>query len=124
MLDPQNFSVNAGNSTDVYIDIDPDDGITLVGSQIYWRAYEQALGQPMAGTDPVIEKDNGDGGTIVVTDPDIQKLKVPLEPSDTADLLRNYYHEATVIDPNGNVVTVAIGIMTVMGTEYRAAATT
>ncbi len=119
MLDPQNFSVNAGNTTEITIDIDPDDGITLVGSAIYWNVYEQELGQPVAGSDPVIEKHNQVGGTIVVIDPDLQKLKITLESADTVDLLRNYYHEATVNDVDLGIITVALGIMTVMGTENR-----
>jgi hypothetical protein len=119
MLDPQNFSVYANNTTDVTIDIDPDDDITLVGAVILWNAYEQEFGLPVAGVDPVIQKDNGVGGTIVVTDPATQTLKIPLTPDDTVGLLRNYYHETTVVDPDRGQITVATGIMTVLGTENR-----
>lgn len=119
MLNPQNFSVNAGNDTIITIDIDPDDGITLVGATIEWKVYEQALGQPTAGVDPVISKDNGVDGTIVVTDPDTQTLEIPLLPADTVSLLRNYYHEATVVDLTRGTITIAVGIMTVLGTENR-----
>jgi hypothetical protein len=119
MLDPQNFSVNAGNDTIITIDIDPDDGITLLGATIEWRVYEQALGQPVVGIDPVIQKDNDAGGTIEVTDPDTQTLTIPLTPDDTVGLLRNYYHEATVTDPSRGTITIALGIMTVLGTENR-----
>jgi len=124
MLEPQNFSVYAGAQTDITIDIDPDDGVTLVGSIIVWRVYEQELGLPTVGAEPVIEKDNDVGGTIVVTDPDLQKLKVPLVSADTVGLLRNYYHEATVIDPDRGYIPVANGIMTVLGTENRIDETT
>lgn len=119
MLDPQNFTVYANNTTDVTIDIDPDDEITLVGAIITWKVYLQQFGQPVAGEDPVITKSNGDGGTIEVTDPDTQTLKIPLEPADTVELLRNYYHECTVEDPERGTITVANGIMTVLGTENR-----
>lgn len=119
MLDPQNFSLYAGNDFELTIDIDPDDGVTLVGSLIYWKAYEQRFGQPVAGVDPVISKNNDDGGTIVVIDPDTQKLKVPLTSADTIGLLRNYYHETTVVDPERGEITVATGIVTVLGTENR-----
>lgn len=119
MLDPQNFSVNAGNDTIITIDIDPDDGITLLGAAIDWRVYEQALGQPVAGAAPVIQKDNRVNGTIVVIDPVTQKLTIPLTPDDTVGLLRNYYHETTVLDPDRGTITVAVGIMTVVGTENR-----
>lgn len=119
MLDPQNFSVDAYSDVDIILDIDPDDGINLVGSQIYWRVYEQEMGLPIEGADPVISKDNLDGGTIVVVDAELQKLKIPLVPSDTVNLLRNYYHEATVVGPDGGRVPVAKGIITVTGTENR-----
>lgn len=119
MLDPQNFSVNAGDYTEVTIDIDPDDEVTLVGSTITWRAYQQQFGQPLAGEDPVLEKDNDVDGTIVVVDPDTQRLMVPLEYADTVGMLRNYYHETTVTDSDGKRVTVAEGVMTVNGTENR-----
>lgn len=121
MLDSQNFSVYAGNYTEVTIDIDPDDEIELVGSTIEFKVYPQEFGQPVADEDPVITKDNGVDGTVVVVDPDEQTLKVPLEYADTVGLLRNYYHETTVTDGDGNPVTVAHGIMTVLGTENRTA---
>lgn len=119
MLDPQNFSVYAGNDVEITVDIDPDDGITLLGAEIVWKVYEQAHGLPVAGVDAVIEKSNGSGGTITVEDPDTQVLTIPLEPDDTLNLLRNYYHEATVIDPDRGTITIANGIMTVLGTENR-----
>jgi hypothetical protein len=119
MLEPQNFTVYANNKTDITLDIDPDGDVTLVGAEIYWKVYEQSMGLPVAGEDPVIEKDNGVDGTIVVDDPDEQTLTIPLEPEDTTELLRNYYHEATVVDENLGQITVAFGIMTVVGTENR-----
>lgn len=114
MLDPQNFSVYAGNPTNVVIDVDPDT-IGLDSSEIIWRAYEQEFGQPVDGEDAVIEK-NGpstDGG-ILITDPDEKKITITLLEDDTVDRLRNYYHEATI-----DGVTIAHGIMTVLGTENR-----
>jgi hypothetical protein len=42
---------------------------------------------------------------------------IPLEYADTVNLLRNYYHEATVTDEDGKPITVAHGIVTVLGTE-------
>lgn len=115
----QNFSVPAGDSVDINFDIDPDDGVSLVGATIYWRAYEQQFGQPLPGVDPVIEKYTDHG--LQVTDPEAQKFTVELDRTDTIDLLRNYYHEATIRDPNDNWVTVTLGIMTVTGTENRTA---
>ncbi len=76
-------------------------------------------GSPVPGTDAVIEKytDNG----LQVTDPDLGQFVVELNATDTVDLLRNYYHEATIVDENGAIVTVTIGIMTVTPTETRIA---
>ena len=123
MLDPQNFSVYAGNGVDVSIDIDPDDGVTLVGSFIEWALYASELGQPVG--DPILVKNNGDGGTVVVTDPDAQVLKVPLEEADTEDLEpRNYCHVTYVREPDSSPVTVAHGIMTVLTTNSPVGSTT
>lgn len=120
MLDPQNFSMNAGDNFDITVDIDPDDEVTLVGAVITWNLYEQEFGQP-TGENAIITKNNGVDGTIVVTDPDTQRLKVPLTYDDTIGLLRNYYHETTVEDATLGRITVAIGFMTVLGTENRSA---
>jgi hypothetical protein len=116
MLEPQNFSVYANNPTDITIDIDPNT-IGLDSAVIMWCVYEQEFGQPVAGEEPVIEKEgpSTDGG-ILVTDADLKKITISLFPDDTVNLLRNYYHEATVDN-----VTVAFGIMTVIGTENREA---
>lgn len=113
----QNFSIPAGDDTNLNFDVDPDDGVSLVGSTIYWRVFEQVFGLPVAGSEPVIEKytDNG----LQVTDPDEQTFTVELDREDTIGLLRNYYHEATIKDVDGNYVTVTTGIMTVTGTENR-----
>lgn len=124
MLDPQYFSVYANAKTDVFIDIDPDDEIELVGAVIEFKVYAQELGLPVAGSDPVLSKDNRDGGTLVVDDPEEAILRVPLDSSDTKDLLRNYYFECTVIDPERGNIPVAQGIMTVLGTENRPEETT
>lgn len=121
MLDPQNFSMYAGDDFNITVDIDPDDEVTLVGAVITWSAYEQEFGQPVAGADPVITKNNGVNGTIVVIDPELQRLKVPLEYADTVGLLRNYYHETTVEDPTLGRITVANGFVTILGTENRSA---
>lgn len=119
MLDPQNFSIEAGDDITITLDIDPDNGITLLGSTIQWRVYEQEFGQPTADANPVISKDNGVGGTVTIIDPDTATLEIPLTSADSISLLRNYYHEATVVDPTRGRITIAMGIMTVLGTENR-----
>lgn len=113
----QNFSVVANNDTDVNFDVGPDDGGSLIGTTIYWRAYEQENGSPVPGADPVISKTLDDG--LQITDPDLGKFVVELDATDTVELLRNYYHEATIVDGDGATVTVTFGIMTVTPSENR-----
>ncbi len=113
----QNFSVPANNDTDVNFDVGPDDGGSLVGTTIYWRAFEQENGSPLPDVDPVIEKVLDDG--LQITDPDLGKFVVELDAADTVNLLRNYYHEATIVGESGSIVTVTVGIMTVTPTETR-----
>ena len=114
----QNFSVPANNDSDVNFDVGPDEGQSLIGTTIYWNAYEQIGGLPIPGLPPIISKQTDQGLQIV--DPDFGKFVVNLVGADTADRLRNYYHEATIVDQNNAVVTVTIGIMTVTTTEWRA----
>jgi len=104
--------VYAGCPTTVSVDIDPDDEVNLVGAVIVWKVYNQKFGTPVEGEDPIITKDNGVGGTIVVTDPETQTLEFPIEGEDTADLASaNYYCKMTVDD-----IPVAIGMMTILTT--------
>jgi hypothetical protein len=113
MLESQNFSVYQGNEMDITLDIDPDDSITLVGSNIMWKVYAQSYGNPTGAA--LIEKDNSVDGTITVEDPETATLNIPLTEEDTVDLdPRNYYHEATI-----DGVTVAHGIMTLLDTLNR-----
>lgn len=105
----QNFSIVAGDSETLNFDVDPDDGVTLVGSQIYWRVYDQDAG--IATGQPVLEKSLDDG--IEATDASALQFAVTIDPADTQDLAHSYYHEAKIIDADGNAVTVTCGIMTV-----------
>ena len=116
-MQPQNFSIPAGNDQLVTFTADS----TISGFQsaiIYWRAYTQQYGVPIAGVAAVIEKSNVSplGVTVLESPP---SFTVDLIASDTVGLLRNYYHEATVVDVGGNTVTVAFGTMTVTETENR-----
>ena len=113
----QNFSVPAGDGVDLNWDVDPDAGVSLIGADIIWRAYEQEFGLPVAGSDPVISKRLDDG--IQIDDPTALTFTVTIDRADTVGLLRNYYHEATVISEEGIWVTVTVGAMTVTQTENR-----
>lgn len=111
----QNFSVPANNDTDVNFDVGPDDGASLIGTTIYWNVYEQVNGNPTG--DAIISKQTDDG--LQITDPELGQFTVELEAADTEDRLRNYYHEATIVDGDGAIVTVTQGIMTVTSTRTR-----
>ncbi len=116
----QNFSVPADNDHDVIFTITsntPDD--TLAGSTIYWRAFEQTIGSPVPSAPPVISKSSLSSGGVAILPSPPMTFVVSLDKVDTAALLRNYYHEATVVDELGNIDTVTVGIMTVTPTENR-----
>lgn len=113
----QNFSVAAGDEMIVNIDVDPDEGFTLLNCEIFWNVYQQEHGVPKLDVDPIIEKTLHDG--IDVTNPTASQFAVTLTESDTISLLRNYYHEVTIIDGDGNRTTPTVGIMTVTQTENR-----
>jgi Flp pilus assembly protein TadG len=113
----QNFSVPADDDVEVNIDVDPDDGVSLVGSTIYFRVYEQTNGVPTYDVSPVISKQTDQG--IQVTDSDTWQFTVTIDRADTASLLRNYYFETQVVDSNGKSVRTTYGIMTVTQTENR-----
>lgn len=114
----QHFPVPAGNVMRVHCNIDPNDGVSLFDADdIRWRVYEQTLGIPTLGVDPLIEKSLDHG--IQIEDPVLLKFYIDLEEADTVELLRNYYHEGTVIALGGLPVTVVYGIMTVTQSENR-----
>jgi hypothetical protein len=112
----QNFSVAAGDDLDINFVLDPNSGLDLTGADIYWNVYEQAYGIPDSSTPPVIVKSTP--ADITIGSP-ADNFTVTLIETDTENLLRNYYHEAHVVDVNGNTSTVTVGIMTVTQTEIR-----
>jgi hypothetical protein len=115
----QNFSIAAGDAKTVNVDVGPDEGATLADCQIIWKVYEQEHGCPKPGVDPLITKTNETDGGITVISPTAPTFKIDLDKDDTVELLRNYYHEVTIIDDDGNRTTPTVGIMTVTQTENR-----
>lgn len=117
----QNFSVPAGTDQQVTIVVETTiENDSLEGCTIYWRVYEQTYGVVDQEVDPLIEKSSLGGGGIEITDPPTDMtLVVTLTPEDTVSLLRNYYHETTVVGEIGEQDTVVVGIMTVTQTENR-----
>ena len=112
-MTPQNFSIPAGFNETITFDVNSALTNTLDGMTIWWRAYDQQFGIPAES--PIIEKTSPD---IVSTDSPLS-FTVQMHTADTISLLRNYYHEATIIDPFGEVIGVSSGIMTVTATENR-----
>jgi hypothetical protein len=121
----QNFSVPADNDVTIDVQVSPEE--SLDASALYWRVYPQAFGIPdfMQSTlpspspppAPLIEKSTRDGSILVTSSP--LGCQIYLNAADTADLLRNYYHETTLVDPAGNLSTLNCGIVTVTDTRNR-----
>lgn len=117
----QNFSLAAGDSFVINFDVGPDEGATLANCDIYWQAFRQEHGVVVEGVEPVIAKsivDSVEDGIHIVSEPQLT-FTVTLDEADTISLLRNYYHEITIIDDEGNRTTPTVGIMTVTQTENR-----
>jgi len=110
----QHFPVSRGNTTSLFFDVNPDDGVSIVGADITWMVYPQAFGVPDTSTVLIFKSVNHGG--IVITDPDQLLFTVFLDPADTDALIGNYYHEATILPRDGEVVTCTVGIMTVTNT--------
>ena len=116
-LTPQNFAIPAGYNEVVTFDVNPAVTPTLQDTTILWRVYEQQFGIPVAlpSGAPVLEKSGAD---ITPIDSPLS-FEVQLYTADTINLLRNYYHEATILNAAGEVIGGSWGIMTVTETEYR-----
>jgi hypothetical protein len=115
----QNFSLPAGNGQAVTFTVEPIDGEIPSGSTVRWRLFEQQDGVPIVGVAPLIEKDSNSSGDIDILSSPPMTFVLYLYEDETVGLLRNYYHEADIIDPLDSVVTVTCGIMTVTQTEIR-----
>ena len=117
----QNFSIPRGNSLDVTVNVETDVvGETLEGADVFWRVWEQAHGvvatdSSGARLDPVVSKSVGHGVTVLGPPP--MEFTIQLDPAHNVGLLGTFYHEAEVVDPEGNHVTVMQGIMTVTEAE-------
>jgi hypothetical protein len=109
----QNFSLVAGNDTDVAFDIGPDEfGTNLdFAESITWTAYRQILGAPQ---EMVITKSVGSG--ISIDDPLLMQITVTITGEDTVEESGNYYHEIKMVANHGQVTTTTTGLMTVINT--------
>lgn len=117
----QNFSIPADNDVQVTLTITPVEA--LDAATVYWQAYNQQFGIPdfdlpsPSGAAAVIQKSTLDGSITLLSPP--SSCAIQINRSDTVELLRNYYHETTLVDSSGNVSTLNQGIMTVTDTRIR-----
>lgn len=119
----QNFTLPAGDTATIPVTIDPAtlgnfdwDDETM---QAWWEVYDQAYGVPAPGVNPIIVKTNLSGSSLIIPDSPSYTFLIEMVTADTIGLLRNYYHEATIIDVNGVRITPFSGIMTITPTENR-----
>ena len=113
MMTPQNFAIPAGYNEIITFDVDPAITPSLVDTVIWWRVYNEMFGIPDGP--PILEKTMGD---IVPYDSPLS-FTVQMYTADTLNLLRNYYHEATIINAAGEDIGGSWGIMTVLATYNR-----
>ena len=114
----QNFSVPAGDNRVIVLNVSPDDGDALLNAvEIVWQAFVQHYSVPDPTLPAVITKTLEH--SLEVDDPTALIINATFDGPETVGLLRNYYHETTLVDPAGNTTTVNQGIMTVTETENR-----
>lgn len=118
----QNISVPAGNDVAVEIKVDVD--LDALGGSIVWRVYDQTFGIPGFENDelaevvpipplPLIEKTSESG--ITVGSPG-DAFTVQIDSTDTIDMLRTFFHEATLVDAQNKIQTLSYGLLTVTET--------
>jgi hypothetical protein len=119
MMTPQNFSIPQGYNEVITFTVNPAITPSLAGTTIFWRVYDEAFGIPNG--DPILLKSTLDSPTpaIVPSDSPGPQFTVQMYSDDTFDLLRNYYHEATIQNALGQVIGGSWGIMCVTKTEFR-----
>lgn len=111
----QNFSVPAGNSISIDFELPPPDDQIHAGFDVIFKVYAQQYGVPLFPLQVLITKSLLGGGITLGTPP--ISFTVTLVGADTITLLKNYYHEESIVDPSGGTLTSAQGIMTVTPTE-------
>lgn len=118
----QNFPFPADSDGDVVLTITSSaPGDTLAGATVYWRVYAQEFGIVDPALSPLIEKSSLSGGGIAILPSPPMTVRITLTKMDVATMLRNYYHELTVVAVDGTQYPPTTGIMTVTSTENRIA---
>jgi hypothetical protein len=117
VMTPQNFSIPAGYNEVITFIVNPAITPSLDGTKIFWRVYSQFQGIPNRG-DLILAK-----STLPSPTPDIVAIDSPLSflvqmyTADTLNLLRNYYHEASIQNAQEEIIGGSWGIMAVTATE-------
>ena len=112
---PQNFSIPAGYNEIITFDVNPYITPSLQNTTIWWRVYEESIAIPVGS--PILIKSSNDGSVIGLDSP--LSFTVQMYSHDTIALLRNYYHEATILNALGETIGGSFGIMTVIETMNR-----
>jgi hypothetical protein len=97
----QNFEMIAGDSHIIVVPVNFD----LSGA----TAIKWAVKRSVSSTERPIYKELSSGITVTKTGETDSEFQITLNPSDTATLKSDYYHEAEVTDAQGNVSTVMTG---------------
>ena len=119
MMTPQNFSIPAGYNQVITFMVDPFVTPSLMDCKIFWNVYSQSQCIPNR-SERLLAK-----SSLASPPPDIVGLDSPLSftvqmhTADTIDMLRNYYHEASIVNAIGEVIGGSWGEMTVLDTENR-----
>lgn len=117
-MTPQNFTIPAGYNEVIIFDVNPAITDSFNGLTVWWRVYGQTLGIPT--TTAIIEKNSLQSPAAGISTLDSPlSFAVQMMTEDTIDLLRNYYHEASIVDATNQVIGGSFGIMTVTATENR-----
>jgi len=119
-ITPQNFPIPAGYNEIITFDVNPAVTPTLQDTVIWWRVYEEQFGIPIAGSAPIIVKSSLESPTPTIIGYDSPlSFTVQMFTEDTLELLRNYYHEATILNFANEMLGGSFGIMTVLDTRNR-----
>lgn len=114
----QNFSLIAGDTTDVDYGIapTPDPPFDIAQTQLSWTAYPQVRGVADK-TMAAITKTLANGG-IGIEDAATYAFVVHLATADTLELSGNYYYEIVIVNPlnNNHRSTPTIGTLTAINT--------
>jgi hypothetical protein len=107
-LAPQNVSMTAGDSVTLVVTVTRADGsiVDLTGAQSLRWVLAAAPTQPTLASKSI-------GFGIAVTNPPAGVMQVSILPADTDGLAGSYYHEAQLIDLNGNVSTILQGTVAI-----------